>query len=138
MMYEQVMDDLDQDLGDASVQAVLTVATRIQFSKGDGVPTKERRSYQKIVKAAQIAREHHLIYFWIDTCCINKESSAELQEAINSMWRWYKRSTYCIVYLDDDPRKIFADQWITTYDPSRLIFKMANPGGLLGDGHCKS
>jgi hypothetical protein len=97
------------------------VAARIQFSKGDGIPTKERRGYQKIVKGAQIARERHLDYFWIDTCSINKESSAKLQEAINSMWRWYKRSTYCIVYLEDDPRMIFTDQWIANRDPNRLM-----------------
>jgi hypothetical protein len=99
MMYERVIDDLNQDLGDASLQAALMVAARIQFSKGDGIPTKERRGYQKIVKGAQIARERHLDYFWIDTCSINKESSAKLHEAINSMWRWYKRSTYCMYIL---------------------------------------
>jgi hypothetical protein len=138
MMYERVFDDLNQDLGDAPVQAALVVAARIQFSKSDGVPTKERRGYQKIVKGAQIARERHLDYFWIDTCCINKESSTELQEAINSMWRWYQRSTYCIVYLEDDPREIFADQWLQTTTQVDSTSRSASAGGLLGDGHCRS
>jgi hypothetical protein len=138
MMYERVFDDLNQDLGDAPVQAALVVAARIQFSKSDGVPTKERRGYQKIVKGAQIARERHLDYFWIDTCCINKESSTELQEAINSMWRWYQRSTYCIVYLEDDPREIFADQWLQTTTQVDSTSRSASAGGLLGDGRCRS
>lgn len=40
---------------------------------------------------------------WLDTCCIDKSSSAELSEAINSMFSWYKDSTYCCVYLADVP-----------------------------------
>ncbi len=42
-----------------------------------------------------------LKYFWIDTCCIDKSSSAELQEAITSMFRWYHNATRCYVYLSD-------------------------------------
>jgi len=38
---------------------------------------------------------------WIDTCCIDKTSSAELSEAINSMCRWYEKSAVCCVYLSD-------------------------------------
>lgn len=38
---------------------------------------------------------------WLDTNCINKESSAELSEAINSMFSWYQRSVVCFVYLED-------------------------------------
>lgn len=38
---------------------------------------------------------------WIDTCCIDKRSSAELSEAINSMYNWYERSVICYVYLHD-------------------------------------
>jgi hypothetical protein len=40
-------------------------------------------------------------WLWIDTCCIDKSSSAELQETINSMWAWYSRSTVCYAYLND-------------------------------------
>lgn len=40
-------------------------------------------------------------YVWIDTCCINKETSAELSEAIHSMFNWYKNSTICYVFLED-------------------------------------
>ncbi|KAI6042936.1 hypothetical protein EDC04DRAFT_3088299 [Pisolithus marmoratus] len=38
---------------------------------------------------------------WSDTCCIDKGSSAELQEAIGSMFAWYRRSALTIVYLSD-------------------------------------
>lgn len=40
-------------------------------------------------------------YSWIDTCCIDKTSSAELTEAINSMFRWYRNAAVCYVYLSD-------------------------------------
>lgn len=42
-----------------------------------------------------------LKYVWIDTCCINRESSAELSEAINSMFKWYQSAARCYVYLSD-------------------------------------
>lgn len=38
---------------------------------------------------------------WIDTCCINKDSAAELSESINSMSRWYQKAEICIAYLKD-------------------------------------
>lgn len=40
-------------------------------------------------------------YIWIDTCCIDKSSSAELTEAINSMYQWYQAADVCIAYLSD-------------------------------------
>ena len=59
------------------------------------------RGYTKIVKTAEIARQLGYRYFWIDTVCIDKSSSAELQEAINSMYRWYQKSSTCLIYLED-------------------------------------
>ena len=40
-------------------------------------------------------------WVWIDTCCIDKSSSAELTEAINSMFSWYQNARICVVYLAD-------------------------------------
>ncbi|RYP14268.1 hypothetical protein DL765_006497 [Monosporascus sp. GIB2] len=55
------------------------------------------------------AEKDGLGYVWIDTCCINKDSSRELEEAINSMFRWYERASVCYAYLsdvpDDNPRR---------------------------------
>ncbi|KAK2761818.1 ankyrin repeat-containing protein [Colletotrichum kahawae] len=48
-------------------------------------------------------------YVWVDTCCIDKSSSEELSEGINSMFRYYKEAMSCFVYLTDvvysDPSK---------------------------------
>ncbi|KAI6032392.1 hypothetical protein EDC04DRAFT_68106 [Pisolithus marmoratus] len=38
---------------------------------------------------------------WSDTCCIDKDSSAELQESIGSMFSWYRRSSLTMVHLSD-------------------------------------
>ncbi|KAK5126115.1 hypothetical protein LTR85_011470 [Meristemomyces frigidus] len=50
------------------------------------------------------ARSISIRFAWIDTCCIDKESSAELSEAINSMFAWYKNAVVCLVYLADVDR----------------------------------
>ena len=56
---------------------------------------------EKIRRACEIARRDGYQYIWIDSCCINKESSSELSEAINSMFNWYALSEVCYVYLED-------------------------------------
>lgn len=48
------------------------------------------------------ARDGHQ-YVWVDSCCIDKSSSAELSEAINSMFKWYRNSEVCYIYLSDVP-----------------------------------
>jgi Heterokaryon incompatibility protein (HET) len=64
---------------------------------------RNRRGYIKIQWACYLARQDGWEYIWIDTCCINKESSAELSEAINSMYTWYGRAQVCYAYLVDVP-----------------------------------
>jgi hypothetical protein len=65
---------------------------------------KSKSGYDKIRFCGEQARHDCLQYFWIDTCCIDKSSSAELHEAINSMFRWYHDAAKCYVYLADVPK----------------------------------
>ena len=51
--------------------------------------------YDKIRFCEEQARRDGLKYFWVDTCCIDKSSSAELAEAINSMFQWYSKAVKC-------------------------------------------
>ncbi|KAI0531948.1 HET-domain-containing protein [Xylaria digitata] len=60
-----------------------------------------KAGYKKIVAACEQAREDRLEYLWVDTNCIDKRSSSELSEAINSMFAWYAGSDRCYVYLAD-------------------------------------
>ncbi|KAI0896648.1 heterokaryon incompatibility protein-domain-containing protein [Annulohypoxylon nitens] len=59
--------------------------------------------YEKIWNfCAQVAEGKGSInYAWVDTCCIDKRSSAELSESINSMFKWYRDAQICYVYLSD-------------------------------------
>ncbi|KAG1888320.1 heterokaryon incompatibility protein-domain-containing protein, partial [Suillus subluteus] len=79
------------------------------------VPPKEGpHGFKKFQGARDRASLDGLDYIWIDTCCIDKTSSAELSEAINSMYAWYRDSAVCYVYLHDvgteeDPQSGFED-----------------------------
>ncbi|KAI9566375.1 hypothetical protein HD554DRAFT_2323154 [Boletus coccyginus] len=62
-------------------------------------PCPDGPGYEKLLRFCEKAKEYGCEYVWTDTCCINKESSAELEEAIRSMYRWYQDAFVCIVYL---------------------------------------
>jgi hypothetical protein len=62
-----------------------------------------KAGYRKLEFCANQAAEHGLRFFWVDTCCIDKSSSAELTEAINSMFAWYRDAARCYVYLSNVP-----------------------------------
>ncbi|KAF4500194.1 Vegetative incompatibility HET-E-1 [Fusarium agapanthi] len=62
---------------------------------------EESKGYRKIVDFCAKAKAEGFEYGWIDTCCIDKTSSAELSEAINSMFQWYRKSAACYVYMND-------------------------------------
>ena len=63
--------------------------------------SKSRAEYAKITGCCALARSSGWEWLWIDTCCIDKTSSADLSEAINSMYRWYRNSQICYAYLTD-------------------------------------
>ncbi|KAK3385200.1 heterokaryon incompatibility protein-domain-containing protein [Podospora didyma] len=62
---------------------------------------KKKAGYAKIVGCCARAIEDGYEYAWVDTCCIDKSSSAELSEAINSMYRWYHEAEICYAYMSD-------------------------------------
>src|SRR5271155_352128 len=62
---------------------------------------KSKAGYEKIRFCGEQAAQDGLEYFWVDTCCIDKSNLVELSEAINSMFRWYRKATKCYVYLSD-------------------------------------
>ena len=55
----------------------------------------------KVLGCCAMAASHGFEWVWIDTCCIDKSSSAELTEAINSMFQWYRKAEVCYVFLSD-------------------------------------
>ncbi|KAK3321740.1 heterokaryon incompatibility protein-domain-containing protein [Apodospora peruviana] len=85
----------------------MLVATRT-----DGLPglaIRKKAGFRKISEFARVAAGHGFKYVWADTCCIDKTSSAELSESINSMFRWYSKAARCYVYLADVPPGCMSD-----------------------------
>ncbi|KAI0828041.1 heterokaryon incompatibility protein-domain-containing protein [Trametes gibbosa] len=71
---------------------------------------------EKVAMACKVARETGYDLLWIDSCCIDKSSSAELAEAINSMFQWYRLSSVCYAFLadvpdSDDPTQYYSRFW---------------------------
>jgi hypothetical protein len=73
--------------------------TQAAETKNDRITSKA--GYRKIAATCDRALMDGYCYAWVDTCCIDKTSSAELTEAINSMFGWYRQSQVCYVYLSD-------------------------------------
>ena len=81
-----------------------------------------KKGYAKIQKSCEQAAKDGHSYLWVDTFCINKESSAELTEALNSMFRWYQASAICYAFLSDvlvdtvtsdNEKQIKSSIWLT-------------------------
>ncbi|KAL4074695.1 heterokaryon incompatibility protein-domain-containing protein [Scleroderma yunnanense] len=80
---------------------------------------RQREGYRKILSSCEQAKKDGCKWVWVDTCCIDKRSSAELSEAINSMYRWYENSRVCYAYLHDVPGSSFPTEHdVTTYPNS--------------------
>ena len=69
-----------------------------ELEKGNSSPGP---GLTKIKKFCEVAAADGLEWVWIDTCCIDKRSSAELSEAINSMFKWYAGAYRCYAQLSD-------------------------------------
>ena len=63
--------------------------------------SKTLAGYTKIKRCCELALSEGWKYAWIDTCCIDKTSSADLSEAINAMYGWYEKARVCYVYMAD-------------------------------------
>jgi hypothetical protein len=79
----------------------VTFGTLKDFDNATEDVKQSNEGYRKLRFCAQQAQRDGLDYFWVDTCCIDKTNSPELQEAINSMFRWYQNAARCYVYLLD-------------------------------------
>ncbi|KAF9473343.1 hypothetical protein BDN70DRAFT_817373, partial [Pholiota conissans] len=76
----------------------------------------ESAGYQKLSGFCRTAwKDYGITLAWMDTVCINKDSSSELDESIRSMYAWYKRSEICIVYLSETQHitQVQYDAWFT-------------------------
>ena len=59
------------------------------------------RYSEKIQRFCEVALKDGFEWGWVDSSCIDKTSSSELSEAINSMYDWYRYSGTCYSLLHD-------------------------------------
>ncbi|KAK4119256.1 HET-domain-containing protein [Parathielavia appendiculata] len=71
------------------------------FTDADPQARTLKKGFGKIAMTCELARRVGLTHSWVDTCCIDKRSSAELTEAINSMFQWYAAAAICFAWLAD-------------------------------------
>ncbi|KAH9942136.1 uncharacterized protein BXZ73DRAFT_41071 [Epithele typhae] len=103
--------------GEDTFQAPSTPTTVSEAKTTDSDDPRDLIS-PKVCAFLKLAQRDGYEWAWSDTCCIDKASSAELTEAINSMFRYYQLSDVCYVYLADVPPgpfgKLFAQsRWHT-------------------------
>jgi ankyrin repeat protein len=103
----------------------------VSYQEINKTSANQKSGYEKITQFCLIAKSDGYKYAWIDTCCIDKTSSAELSEAINSMYFWYRNAEICYTYLADvqSTDEIPKSKWLTRgwtlqelIAPSRVIF----------------
>lgn len=103
--------------------------------------------YEKLAKFCETAAQKHGVDLaWMDTICINKDSTSELDESIRSMYRWYQKSHVCIAYLPNTTslEDMPGDRWFTRgwtlqelLAPERLKFYNKNWEALTQDENDK-
>lgn len=92
-----------------------------EFIAGEG---RDKPGFDKIRFCGERAACDGIEHFWVDTCCIDKASSAELSESINSMYRWYQEAEICYAFIEDwslgldwaDLCPIMPDDDLETFD----------------------
>ncbi|EAQ93854.1 hypothetical protein CHGG_02089 [Chaetomium globosum CBS 148.51] len=79
-------------------------------------PFEHKAGYAKIAYACGQAEKDGFRYVWVDTCCIDKRNSAEVSEAVNSMFRWYQRAAVCYAFLEDVHFDDYTEGYMTWKD----------------------
>ncbi|KAI1337570.1 HET-domain-containing protein [Xylariaceae sp. FL0016] len=81
----------------------------VLFQDIQGPDPSAKKGFKKLANCCARAKSRGYEWVWIDTCCIDKTSSSELSEAINSMYRWYAESDICYAFLSD----FSSSRWFT-------------------------
>ncbi|KAJ9161556.1 HET-domain-containing protein [Coniochaeta hoffmannii] len=91
-----------QDYKDYKNSQATSTSPSARRTVAAGRVIKDER-FAKVRETCRLARARNIPFVWVDNVCIDKSSSAELTEAINSMFRWYKNAAVCFAYLADLP-----------------------------------
>jgi len=91
----------DDDIPSYAILSHTWGSQEITFKDMANDSGRSKIGYEKIKFCRDQAARDGLQYFWVDSCCIDKSNSQELQETITSMFRWYQCAAKCYVYLAD-------------------------------------
>lgn len=95
------LSDFDDSIPPYAILSHTWGPEEVLFADIQGGSGANKFGFKKLEGCCKKAAADRFEWVWIDTCCIDKSSSAELSEAINSMYQWYKDSVICYVYLQD-------------------------------------
>jgi hypothetical protein len=103
-----------------------------EMEEPDEARVTQRKGYNKVKLCCNQALRDGFQWVWVDTyvhqqtlvqfslahlysCCIDKTSTAELSEAINSMFCWYRDASTCYAYLSDvnEIAQLAQTRWFT-------------------------
>ncbi|PIL33591.1 hypothetical protein GSI_04214 [Ganoderma sinense ZZ0214-1] len=122
---EQTFQDLQRLREECASARTNIITPSVSFFKRKRSPVTSVRNPNprdfasaKIRESCMLAERHGYKWIWNDTCCIDKRSSSELSEAINSMYRYYSLAEVCYAYLRDVPNKDNGD-WQRVFHESR-------------------
>lgn len=115
----------DSDIPPYAILSHTWGTEEVTFEDIVGAKGRTKTGYEKLLFCAQQAATDGLQHCWVDSCCIDRSSSAELSEAINSMFRWYQNAKCCYVYLADvsnngcNRRTASSESWVPAFRRSR-------------------
>ncbi|KAF3762837.1 hypothetical protein M406DRAFT_232617, partial [Cryphonectria parasitica EP155] len=103
-------------------------------------PPGKEESLRKLHGACETVKGlagQNVNYVWLDTICIDKSSSSEVSESLNSMYMWYTKAERCLAYMSDyqvgSPTSFINSEWFDRgwtmqelVAPSKLEFYDAN------------
>lgn len=94
----------------------VTYKDRVKEKRWNVITSKGDPGYRKLFWFCKtVYEEARMEFAWMDTICINKDSTSELEESIRSMYRWYESSKICFSYLADTDslEDMERDRWFT-------------------------
>src|ERR1700753_940492 len=99
--FEEFVGEVGRDIPPYAILSHRWTTEEVTYKEYIQQKDLSQKRYEKILRCRDLAKSEGFQYFWIDTCCIDQSSSADLSEAINSMFQYYCHAGICYAYLND-------------------------------------
>jgi len=87
------------------------------------------KSFEKLTRALELARGNGDKLLFVETCCIDKRSSVEVSEAIDSLHSWYSNADVCYTYLSDVQSGLSKNEFEDQFTKSHWFAKKIDSAG---------